>query len=172
MSTRVDYEPELFHVERLVAASAAAGEFILGQSLLGHVGETTWTAVPSATFTYSEDYQPNDAGVLIYGSQQASVSLSYWGNPPSAPLYSGDHVRVRYDNKVLFRGTVDSARFTYSVEPEAADYGRTHRTDFTATLVGTYATALSKRVCWTTLPPGELAITRIRRYVTVDNWEG
>ncbi len=123
MSTRVEYDPDLFVVERAASASAELGEFVLGLSMLGAGTTTEWVTVPLATFSFSEEYTPNADGVLIYGRQTATVSMSYWHKPTTPPLYSGDRIRVRYDDKTLFLGTVDTARYAYRVDSESRKYG-------------------------------------------------
>jgi len=168
MSTKVAYDPALFVLERASAVSAALGSLVLGASTLGTTGDT-WVTVPMASFSFTEEYRPDENNTLIYEQQSAQVSLSYWHQPAVTPLYPADRVRATYDGKQLFLGTVDTTRFSYATDPAALAHGATHRCDFVAQLVGTYAAALAKTVCWTALP-GELAIDRVRRFVAVDGW--
>jgi hypothetical protein len=167
MSTRVPYDPALFLLERAEVVSARLGELILGESRLG-AAASAWVPVPMATFTLSEGYTVDDNGTLISDSQTATVALSFWDDP-GAVLYPADRVRASYDGKVLFLGTVDTTSLAYETTPEAQQHGATRRVTFTATLVGTYAAALGKTVCWTALP-AEPPITRIRRWITVNGW--
>ncbi len=169
MSTRDEYDPTLFVLERAATVTAALGEFVLGVSKLGAT-TTGWVQVPMATFSFAEAYEPDDSGTLVYQSQTATVNLSFWQKPTVAPLYPADRVRATYDGKVLFLGTVDRTTTTYAVDPQAHRFGATHRIDFGATLVGSYGAMLGKTVCWTFMPP-EPAITRIRRFVTVNGWD-
>lgn len=170
MSTAVKYNPNLFQVQRATAVPSVLGEYILGVSKLGSAAASaTWQEVPAATFTYSSGYTRDQNGTLIIDSETASVSMSFWGDPPEPPLYSLDQVRTVYNSKVIFKGTVDSTSLTYAADPAAADHGAVRRVDFTATLVGAYAVALGKTVSWRNLP-AETAITRVRRWVTVDGW--
>jgi len=168
VSSKVTYDPALFVLERASAVSAALGSLVLGASTLGTTGDT-WVTVPMASFSFTEEYRPDENGTLIYEQQSAQVSLSYWHEPTVTPLVPADRVRATYDSKVLFLGTVDTTRYTYETDPAALAHGATHRVDFSAQLVGTYAAALAKTVCWTYLP-AEPAIDRIRRFVTVNGW--
>lgn len=148
-STYVKYDPSLFVLER----------------------ETTdgWVEVPAATFSYAQDYAPDTNGTLIYQSETATVSLSFWDEPDPKPLYPADHVRATYDDEVLFLGTVDTTRCAFTTDPAADNHGAMHRCDFTASLMGLYAIALAQTVCWVDTP-GETALEWIRRWVTVDGW--
>lgn len=160
------YDPALFSVQRATVVSSRLGEFVLGQSGFG-VSASSWVTVPLATFDYAFDYDPDVNGTLIIGSEAASVSLSFKGEPSVIPLYPADRIRARYDGQTLFTGTVDSTSVVRSSSTEA---GHTRRVDFSASIVGTYATALTRTVCFGDLPQ-ESAITRIRRWVTVSNWD-
>jgi hypothetical protein len=166
-STHVTYDPTLFLLERAEVVSAMLGELILGVSRLG--AETSaWIPVPTATFTMSAGYSVNDDATLIIEADSASVALSYWDTAGDV-LTPGDRVQASYDDLILFRGTVDATSLTYVADPAAPEHGATRRVDFTATVVGTYAAALGKTVCWTALP-AEPPIDRIRRWVTVEGW--
>lgn len=169
MSSVVAYDPTLFVLERNSSVSARADEFLLGISKLDTAGADVWVAVPSATFSYTQSYSPNPTRTLLIDAETASVSLSFWEQPAVQPLFVADRVRATYNGSVLFLGTVDTTRYAFTADPEAATHGADMRVDFSATLVGTYAAALSHTVCWTALP-GELAIDRIRRWVTVTGW--
>lgn len=167
-STPVAYDPALFLVERATTLSARLGEFLVGASPLGSSGTGTWLAVPLATFSFSSGYNPDEKGTLIIDGDSASVALSFWDNPGDI-LYPLDRIRVSYDGKELFTGTVDSTSLKYEADPTAAIYGAHRRVDFTASILGSYAIALSKQVTFTALP-AETAIHRIRRWITVGNW--
>lgn len=165
MIDRVPYDFELFSVERAELVSAKLGELILGVSRLG-TDTSAWVPVPLASFTMTEGYTVDGNGTLIYDSQTATVALSFVDEPGDV-LQPGDRVRASYDGAELFLGTVDTASTTYVATPGGPGV---RRVIFTATLVGTYATALAKTVCWTALPV-ESPIDRIRRWVTVTGWE-
>lgn len=169
MSTYQEYDPTLFALERAEIVSARLGEFVIGLSKLG-AGSGAWVPVEAATFSYSSGYTPDEFGTLIIDSETATVSMSYWDSLDD-PLYPSDRVRASYGDKVLFLGTVDTTRIEYVVDPDARSHGATRKVLLSATLAGTYATALSKTVCWKSLPT-EYAITRIRRWVTVTDWGG
>lgn len=146
MSTYQKYDPTLFVVERWATDE--------------------WVTVPLATFSYDHGYLPDENGTLIFDSESATVSLSFWDEPGDV-LYSLDQVRVTYDDKVLYRGTVDSTTLRYTADPAAKDYGATRRVDFTASVVGSYAAALGKVVDWGR-EPDESAKEFLERYgVTV-----
>ena len=162
------YDPAKFALERLETVSARLGELVLGESRLGST-VTAWVPIPAASVSLSTAYTPNADGVLIFDSETATVSLSWWDSPERGPLYPADRVRVTYDNRVLFLGTVDSTNVAYSTDPAGRKVGRRRRVDFTANLVGSYAAAMARQVCVQFLP-GETAINRIRRWVTVDGW--
>lgn len=170
MSERVDYDPALLVVERAQQVSSALGQFILGTSRLGGPTETVWVPVPFAAFSYAHTYDPDDNGTLIFQGETGAVAMSFWHTPEQPPLYPGDRVRAAYDGTVLFLGTVDKTTIDYTVDPQAHRHGATHRVDFSATLVGTYATALAKVVCWRAIPK-EPWIDTMRRFVTVDGWD-
>jgi hypothetical protein len=169
MSAYQEYDPALFLLERAEVVSARLGEFILGVSKLG-ASASTWVPVDTASFAYSSGYTVDDNGTLIIDTETATVSLSYWDNVAD-PLYPSDRVRATYDSKVIFLGTVDSTKVDYQVDKDAAKFGATRKVTLSGTVVGTYAAALGKEVCWKSLP-AESAITRIRRWVTVVGWGG
>lgn len=168
MSTPVQYDPELFVLERASTTSSRLGEFVLGESKLGSATIGAWVLIDMASFSYTASYTPDDNGTLLVEADTATVALTQWDNVP-APLYPSDRVRVGYDGKLLFRGTVDTTSTAYVADPQAARYGATRRVEFSATLVGSYASALGKTVCWKGLP-AETAIKRIRRWVKVNGW--
>lgn len=168
MSAYIEYNPALFLLERAETVSSTLGEFILGESKLGNADTGAWVPVQHATFGYSVDYSADDNNTLIFESETASVSMSYW-DTVADPLYPADRIRATYAGEVIFLGTVANTNIVYSVDPDAADHGATRRVDLTASAVGTYAAALERIVCWKNLPK-EPAITRIRRWVDVANW--
>jgi hypothetical protein len=49
-------------------------------------------------------------------------------------------------------------------------YGYDLRTDFSASLVGSYALALTREVSWADRPAGMRAYDFITQFVTVTNW--
>lgn len=162
MSSAVKYDPTLFVLERLEHVSARTGEFRLGLSRLGSTS-TSWAPVDSASFSRTEGYTIDANGTLVYDSETASVALSFWGNPdPGQLLYPSDRVRASYDGTQVFRGQVDTTSITVEADPL--------RTDFTATCVGAYWPFLNGSVCWHALPV-ESPITRIRRWLIVDNYD-
>lgn len=166
-----EYDPALFVVELAESVDSYLGTMVLGHSRLG-TETSAWVPIPLATFTYSFDYPPNENGTLIVGAEAAGVSLSFHGEPEAIPLYPSDRVRVRYDGETIFTGTVDGTTITRTaISPHSpASKGSDHVTQFDATLVGTYAVMLTKEICHGDLP-AETAITRIRRWVTVEGWE-
>lgn len=131
----------------------------------------TWVPVELATFVISPGYTVDDNGTLIYDTEEATVSISYWGEPASYPLEVGNKVRVRYADDLTYFGTVASISKTYHEVPQAMGRGKKYRVSFSASLVSTYAVMISQQVCWEELPV-EKWIERIRRYVTVLNWDG
>lgn len=168
-SAYVKYDPALFALERQQAFSSRLGEFMLGYSELGSPTVEAWAPIVGASFTWTQNYRADDqSATLIVDSDTATISMSAWDDVPSwlAPL---DRVRASYDGTVFFLGTVDTARWDYTADPEAVRHGGSRRVDASATCVGTYAVALGQTVCWASLP-AEPWITRIRRYVTVDGW--
>jgi hypothetical protein len=161
MSTAVVYDPTLFALERAEVVSARLGELILGESHLGS-DTSAWVDIPAATFSLTEGYTVDEFGTLIYDSETASVSLSFWDEPGDL-LQPGDRVRASYDSHAIFLGTVDTTDLAFDTVN-----GRLRFT-FTAGLVGSYAALMSAVVCWTTLP-AETPITRIRRWLRVVGW--
>lgn len=158
------YNPDLFLVERVTAFSSKLGEFRLGYSRLGGTATPGWVEVPSATFNYTFDYTLDENGTLIIGAETGSVSVSFPKIPSVVPLYPLDKVRVTYDGKVKHLMTVDSTTIQKRPINETDD-----RYDFVATLVGTYAAAMGKEICYGDLPK-ESPIVRIRRWVKVIGW--
>lgn len=153
MSSYQEYDFENFHFERAQSAGWT--------SVLAHVNN----------FQCEESYNPDDNGTLIYQSETASVSMSYWQQPATpVPLYPLDKVRARYGSKVVFLGTVDTTRWTASTDPDADKHGAAKRIDFSANLVGTYAALLSRTVCYLPQSPAPTAINFIRNWITVNNW--
>lgn len=163
-----EYDPTLFVVELAESVECRLGKLVLGHARLG-VEASSWVPIPLATFTYGFDYPPDDNGTLIIGSESASVSLSYKGEPPSIPLYPSDRVRVRYGDQLLFVGTVDGTTITRTAVDR--QHGYDHVTTVSASMLGTYAIMLTKKICYGDLP-SEPAINRIRRWVTVNGWPG
>lgn len=169
MSSIVKYDYSLFKLERAEFISARLGEFKIGVSKLGRTS-SSWVTIDLASFSLTEGYTVDEHGTLIYDSETATVKLQFWDDPDADRLlYPSDRVRASYDGTVFFLGTVDSTATTVEFDPDAMDRGHTHRTDFTATLVGTYAALLGAKVCWKTLPV-EQPVTRIRRWLRVDNY--
>lgn len=169
MSDYVAYDFEQFVLERAEVTSAALGEFIVGESALG-AEASSWVTIPVASFSTSAAYAVDPDGTLIVDAESASVAIAFWGTPADVPLYPSDRVRATYAGLPIFLGTVDSTEVIYAVDDEAVEHGgATHRMTFTATIAGTYAAALGKKVCWEALPE-ESAIDRIRRWITVDGW--
>jgi hypothetical protein len=148
-----EYNPELFTVEKKTGS--------------------TWTPVDAANLSYSASYDPDDGGTLIVGSETIRFSISGWGTMTLVdPL---DLIRVRYAGHDIGCGifTVDNATVTKTVDPEANRYsGNTERVDCQCSAVGTYAAALDTTVTWADKLPSEPAITRVRRWVTVNGWTG
>lgn len=145
-----DYDPALLTVEK-----SASG----------------WVAVEVTSLTYTASYDPDANNTLIVGSETVRFSISGWG--AATLLNALDVIRVRYNGIDVGCGTftVDTATVTQTVDPEAARYGgETERVDCQCSAVGTYAAALDTTVTWATALPAETAITRVRRWVTVDNW--
>lgn len=168
MSTYVEYDPSLFVLERSGTASAILDEFMLDVSKLG-AATSTWIPLAVASFTCTEEYAPNDKGVLIYQTETAQVTISYWHMPAYPPLYPVDLVRATYDGKQVFLGTVESTSISYSTDPDAPKHKATQRVDFNAQLVGAYASALQRTICYVPVE-GEAAIDTIRRWITVVGW--
>lgn len=162
------YNPEWFVVERAESVASRVGQMVLGHTRLGKES-SQWVEVELATFSYSFDYTPDDNGTLIIGSESATVTLSFKGEPAEMPLYPSDRVRVRYGSDTLFLGTVDGT--TVNRTPVYQQVGYEIRVEFSASIVGTYALALTKEICYGKLPK-EKAIDRIRRWVTVRGWQG
>lgn len=169
MSTAVAYDFELFAFERAEVTSARLGELIVGESTLGTTS-SAWVPVPVASFAVTSGYTVDANGTLIVEAESANVSMEFWGTPADVPLYPSDRVRATYGGVVLILGTVDSTTVAHTVDGEAARYGATHRVSFSASIAGSHAAALGQTVCWEALPE-EPAITRIRRWITVDGWD-
>jgi hypothetical protein len=148
-----EYDPALFTVEKSSGGS--------------------WVAVQVANLTYSAAYDPDPKGTLIIGSETVRFTISGWGT--AVLLAALDVIRVRYNGIAIGCGifTVDTATITKAVDPGAERYGgETERIDCQCSAVGTYAAALDTIVTWASALPAETAITRVRRWVTVDNWTG
>lgn len=162
------YDFRKVHIERLEMASARLGEFIVGESRLGFPS-AQWVVIATASFEYSMNYDPNDKGVLIYGSETGTLSLSAVGSSSfSPPVQPADKVRVRYGARTVFTGIVDTTR---TRRTSLSDLPKRFRVDFSATLVGVYAVALTKTVCYGDLP-AESALDRIKRWVKVYDASG
>jgi len=147
-----DYDPHLLTIER-------------------KTGVDTWAPVEVASLNYSANYDPDDGGTLIVGSETVRFTISGWGS--AGLLNPLDVIRVRYDGIDIGCGlyTVDTAQTTTTVDPEAKRHsGQTERVDCQCSAVGTYAAALDTIVTWPDKLPAETAIKRVRRWVTVDNW--
>lgn len=167
MSAYVAYDPSRLVLRRLLTQSAGLDGFIVGVSTLGAT-ETTWEVIEAATVSITAGYTPDDNGTLIVDAETATISLSYW-DTPGPLLYPGDRIEVRYVGENVFAGTVDTAVLTYSTDPEAVRHGAYRRVDFTATAAGVYAVIMGRTVTWKALP-AEKAITRIRRWITVNGF--
>lgn len=219
MSTFVGYRPENFGVEARFPASRV-GEFVVGLTKIGDLNDG-FVALEMANFNYTAGYSVDSSEVnekyahthegigshyvmytianpstLIYDSETASVSKSYWGDPPEdLPFKVGARFRVAYtshdnpaDNWFEYTGIVDSVKYAYGDVPEAKKRGKPYKTTVTATLLGEYVVMLSRRVCWNptiigydeesgdpiTTPAlwSQPWIDRIRNWVTVTNWPG
>jgi len=159
------YDFRKVHVERQEMASARLGEFIIGESRIGFAS-AQWVVIPTASFEYSMNYDPDEHGVLIYGSETGTLSISSIGSSSFVPpVQPGDKVRVRYGSRTVFTGIVDT---TKTQRTSTSALPKRFRVDFSATLVGVYAVALSKTVCYGDLP-AETAYKRIRRWVKITN---
>jgi hypothetical protein len=168
VSAFVAYDPALLSVRRITEQSAQLRVFMVGRSRLGAI-QTTSVPIPLATVSITSGYSPNENGTLLVDPETATVSLSFW-DQPGVLLYPGDRLDVRYANKLIFSGTVDSTTLTYSTDPEALPRGKYRRIDFTATAAGVYAVVMGRTVTWKALPK-EKAIDRIRRWVTVRGYD-
>lgn len=145
------YNPDLFTVEK----SSGGG----------------WVTVAVANLTYNASYDPDNGGTLIVGSETVRFTLSGWG--AATLLNPLDVIRVRYNGIDIGCGlyTVDNAVVTKTVDPEAERYGgEKERVDCECSAVGTYAAAMDTIVTWADTLPAETAITRVRRWVTVNGW--
>jgi hypothetical protein len=159
-----EYDPDLFKVERLQAASGRLGSFILGESRLGVDSAPAWVEIPAATFTYSMDYDPDENGTLIIGSETASFSVSVVGSSTfELPAEPSDKIRAVYQGEVIFSGIVDSTKVRRTA---LSPLPYRWQVDFSATLVGTYALAMTKIVCYGDLPE-ESAWNRLSRWVRI-----
>lgn len=169
MSSYQKYDPALFIFEREQSGSARAGVARTGSARAG-VASSNWVPLPTAVFSYASNYDPDANGTLIVGTETASCSLKYFGDPaPEDLIYVGDSVRASYADQLIFLGVVESVKLTTSVDTEAQAHGAHYVTELAANLVGAYAAALDHEVTWTELP-SETVIDRIRRWVTVTGW--
>jgi hypothetical protein len=179
MSTYVKYDPKKFALFRTTAVSSSLDEFLLGESVLGQAN-TTRTLIEAATFSVTNSYTPDTSGLpdakppvlpgtLLVEAETASIALSFWDEPGEL-LYPGDRVEALYNGQAVFRGVIDSTSLTYATDSNAHKYGATRRVDFSATAAGLYAVMMGRTIIWTKLP-AETAIKRIRRWVTVNNFD-
>ncbi|WP_157985420.1 hypothetical protein [Lentzea terrae] len=150
----------------------------------GLVGQEVQDWVPEnglASFDYTNGYRFDPASqTLIVDSETATVSIARYVSSvvqglPENPLRTGDKVRVTYGAYFRYLGTVTGTTMTYTERPEALKHQARFVVRFTAQLLGTYAIALSKRVCWQELPE-ESAEDRITRWVNIITdpgpWDG
>jgi hypothetical protein len=165
----VKYDPDKFLVERAQQVGSALGTFILGESKLGATA-SAWVPIPMASFTYNADYQPDDNGTLIYGTESGVVSYSWWEgiNDPDK-LYPSDRLRVSYDGVIFFQAIVESTNIKYTADPEAQFHNSVRRVDFSANCASYYAVMMSKEISWKSLPK-ETALKRVQRWVKVVGW--
>lgn len=168
MSNAVKYDSTKLEIRRYTTVAAYLDEMVLDATELDRDADG-YIPLEMASFSYSADYNPDDHGTLIVGSETGAISISKWNSEDDPDLYVGDLVRVRYNGRLLFFGTVETLSKSYSTTAEAYTYGEVFRIDVTANLVGYYGIMMSDTVSWKKLP-NETAIHRIRRWVKVSGW--
>lgn len=168
MSSAAKYDFTKLEIRRYTTLASVLDDMVLDVTELDRDADG-YIPLEMASFSYSADYNPDDHGTLIIGSETASVSISKWNSDDDPDLYVGDLVRARYDGRLLFFGTVETLTKSYATTPEANIYGEVFRVDVTASLVGYYGIMMSDVVSWKKLPI-ETAINRIRRWVKVNGW--
>lgn len=166
----VAYDPSLLTIETAQVVPSVIGGFI-GSGFIGAALED-WVPVDLASFDYTTGYNWDAASqTLVYDSESATVSIARYVASvaiglPENPLRVGDKVRVTYSDLFRYLGTVTATSMTYTERPEALTRQTRFRVNFSAQLLGTYAIALAKRVCWESLPE-ETAVDRISRWVSI-----
>lgn len=185
MSSHVQYDPKLFVLRRAQTTASTLDEFLTGAPI--YQSSSVWTVIESATVSLSASYTPNSGQgaistgplaadavsaktpTLLIEAETATVSLSFWDEPGTI-LYPGDRIEARYSGERLFYGIVTTTSVDYATDSDARRHGAHRRVDFTATAAGVYAVMMGRIITWTNLP-AEKAITRIRRWVTVNGWD-
>jgi hypothetical protein len=151
---------------------------------------TGWTRVPGASFTCTTSYDvhdnseglpPSPIPTLVYGTEVASITLSFHGPATGESFFVGDEIRALLGGSiVVFHGTIESRTVTTTADPEMARSGHTIRTDVEYHASGYYADLMGRTISWGTETladgtvvvhgpalPQELWETRIRRWVGV-----
>jgi hypothetical protein len=125
-----------------------------------------WTEIAAATFSYSSNYDVDENNTLIIGTESASISVSVIATSFTAPVFPTDQVRATYKGSTIFSGIVDTTKIAATAQSGTVNK---FRYDFSATLVDKVGLALARIVCYDDLPK-ENALTRIQRWVTVEDY--
>jgi hypothetical protein len=179
-TTPIPYDPDLLSVERATHQIAKTGSARTGHANL-NATVTTWVDVPFVSVSYSSDYSavdhaddpiPAHYSTLVVGSETAQIDISRWDTDlGSDGLYPSDQVRIMYGTTQILLGVVEGVQITRTRVPEADRYGATLRVDISASVVGLFASMLSRTVSWPhALPAEPWYPNRISRFVSVTNW--
>ncbi|WIM99390.1 hypothetical protein ACTOB_003041 [Actinoplanes oblitus] len=134
-----------------------------------------WKEIPTANFTYTANVDPDENDVFLFGSETATSSVTRYSTTTNSSVYApwnvGDKIRCRYVDRSGTSHIVSGSYFIVDTVKVTRTQGispKTWRYDFSCTMVGKYALAASKVVCYPDLPK-ESAYKRLSRFVTITN---
>jgi hypothetical protein len=179
MSEFIEYDMSKLSITRAQKVAATLGNFILGESLLGPTDLVSGQApIEFVSFSYNASYQVNQYRVLIIDTISGTLTVSYWGDPTDSPelLRPSDILNIRYydpDNGMDWKWTAvvetisPVTYFDHAARAKGAP--GSVRTDLNVSLIDKNIASMRAQLCYGQLPP-ENSITRIRRWITVDEW--
>lgn len=163
------YDPALFRLDRLHGA-AVIGWLRIGSDRIGLTDDLR-TPVSTSAVTVANGYEITDAGALSLDPSTATATFARYVpgpvEPGTLPLAVTDRVEITYDRVVVFQGVVTAVGCTLQASTEAFRHGATYLRRATYTLRSFEALMLDRVVSWTSLP-AEGALTRLRRWLTVN----
>lgn len=160
------YDPKKFAFERVYGAAMLGWTAVLGQMRLG-LADNQHEVIPVSTVTIADGYTVEQTGELSIDPAVGTATFAVRADGPPTPtvaLRVGDKVEVSYDGVVLFDGAV--TQVSCSLEA-AADELSDYVNRITYSIASMETVLLSAVVSWDSLPE-ESALTRLRRWFTVD----